>query len=134
MPKTPTNVKVSTPDTELQFAIQGNKATGKTLFDNIILTTGIREVWYFGLQYVDVRNQEAWLQSDKKVLQQPLKKDALLKFNFKFKIFPENVADEVIQDVTLKLLYLQVCDISIIVHENVQKMFLFKKNRSKKIS
>ena len=107
MPKPPQNVKVSTPDTELQFAIQ-SKATGKSLFDNIILTTGIREVWYFGLQYVDIRNQEAWLQTDKKVGQQPIKKEQTLKFNFRFKIYPENVADEVIQDVTLKLLYLQV--------------------------
>ena len=107
MPKTPQNVKVSTADTELQFAIQ-SKATGKSLFDNIILTTGIREIWYFGLQYLDNRNQEAWLQNDKKVVQQPLKKESVLKFNFRFKIFPENVADEVIQDVTLKLLYLQV--------------------------
>ena len=31
-----------------------------------------------------------------------------MKFQFEFKFFPENVADEVIQDSTLKLLYLQV--------------------------
>jgi hypothetical protein len=43
MPKVPTNVRVSTVDTELQFAIQ-NKTTGKSLFDQVISTTGIREV------------------------------------------------------------------------------------------
>lgn len=41
-------------------------------------------------------------------MQQGVKKDGLLKFDFKFKTFPENVVDEVIQDSTLKLLYLQV--------------------------
>ena len=36
-------VKVATADTELQFAIQ-SKTTGKALFDQIINTTGLREV------------------------------------------------------------------------------------------
>ena len=31
-----------------------------------------------------------------------------MKFQYKFKYFPENVADEVIQDVTLRLLFKQV--------------------------
>lgn len=43
MPKLPTNVKVSTADTELQFAIQ-NKTTGRALFDQVISATGLREV------------------------------------------------------------------------------------------
>jgi hypothetical protein len=46
---------------------------------------------------------------DKKIMQQEIKKEqALILLNFRFKFYPENVADEVIQDVTLKLLYLQV--------------------------
>ena len=66
-------------------------------------------MWYFGLQFTDVRNQVAWLTLSKKVSKEEIKKEsAILKFNFKFQFFPENVADEVIQDVTLKLLYLQV--------------------------
>lgn len=43
MPKLPTNVKVSTADTELQFAIQ-NKTTGRALFDQVLSATGLREV------------------------------------------------------------------------------------------
>ena len=43
MPKGPINVKVSTADTELQFAIQKNTSV-KALFDQVITTTGIREV------------------------------------------------------------------------------------------
>ena len=128
MPKT-SKVKVSTADTELEFNML-NKSVGKALFDQVVNTTGIREVgaiftllhhlhrldkfiiafkvWYFGLHYLNVRQQSSWLNLETKVLQQEVKKEALPKFEFKFKFFPENVADEVIQDVTLKLLFLQV--------------------------
>ena len=51
MPK-PINVRVTTMDAELEFAIQPN-TTGKQLFDQVVKTVGLREVWYFGLQYVD---------------------------------------------------------------------------------
>jgi len=102
------NVRVTTADTELQFGIQ-NKTTGKALFDQIISTTGIRENWYFGLQYIDRRNQPAWLNMKDKVLKQDIKKDGIIyKLDFKFRFYPENVADEVIQDVTLKNLFVQV--------------------------
>ena len=91
-----------------QFGIQ-NKTTGKALFDQIISTTGIRENWYFGLQYIDRRNQPAWLNMKDKVLKQDIKKDGIIyKLDFKFRFYPENVADEVIQDVTLKSLFVQV--------------------------
>ena len=44
-----------------------------------------------------------------KVLKQDIKKDGTIyKLDFKFKFYPENVADEVIQDVTLKNLFVQV--------------------------
>ena len=46
MPKGPINVKVSTADTELQFAIQKSTSV-KALFDQVITTTGIREVSWF---------------------------------------------------------------------------------------
>lgn len=45
---------------------------------------------------------------DKKIKVQNVKNDPKKKFQFKFKFFPENVADEVIQDVTLRLLFKQV--------------------------
>ena len=37
-----------------------------------------------------------------------MKKEATLQFKFRVKYFPENVTDEIIQDSTLRLLYLQV--------------------------
>ena len=37
-----------------------------------------------------------------------MKKEAVKKLQFKFKYFPENVADEVIQDSTMRMLFRQV--------------------------
>ena len=39
------NVRVLTMDTELEFTIQ-KKTTGKNLFDQVVQTTGLREIWY----------------------------------------------------------------------------------------
>ena len=67
--------------------------------------------WYFGLHFIDRDNQEDWLDMDKKILKQKVNTSDggnSLKFQFKFRYFPENVADEVIQDVTLRLLFKQV--------------------------
>jgi hypothetical protein len=51
-----------------------------------------------------------WLDVDKKISSQKVKPgpQGNLKFQFKFRFFPENVEDEVIQDVTLRLLFKQV--------------------------
>ena len=43
------------------------KASGKQLFDLVTRTLGIREVWYFGLMYTDVKGFDTWLRYDKKV-------------------------------------------------------------------
>lgn len=106
-PKGGINVRVLTMDTELEFTIQ-NKTTGKLLFDQVIQTTGLREHWYFGLHYTDVKGVDGWLSMDKKVAEQKIKKEATLQFKFRVKYFPENVVDEIIQSSTLRLLYLQV--------------------------
>ena len=47
---------------------------------------------------------------------QDLKKEAVKKFQFKFKYFPENVADEVIQDNTMRILFKQVVMIATFVN------------------
>jgi hypothetical protein len=92
MPKA-VNVRVTTMDAELEFAIQPN-TTGKQLFDQVFLkfycffncneynccyncyrlglkvvkTIGLREIWFFGLQYVDSKGYATWLKLNKKVL------------------------------------------------------------------
>ncbi|XP_051867543.1 ezrin-like [Pristis pectinata] len=106
MPK-PINVRVTTMDAELEFAIQPN-TTGKQLFDQVVKTVGLREVWYFGLQYTDSKGYPNWLKLDKKVSQQDLKKETPVQFKFRCKFFPEDVSEELIQEITQKLFFLQV--------------------------
>lgn len=108
MPK-PVNVRVTTMDAELEFAIQPS-TTGKQLFDQVVKTIGLREVWYFGLQHMDTKGYITWLKLDKKVSSQDVKKENPLQFKFRAKFFPEDVADELIQDITQKLFFMQVKD------------------------
>ena len=105
MPKA-VNVRVTTIDAELEFAIQPN-TTGKQLFDQVVKTIGLREIWFFGLQYTDSKGYSTWLKLNKKVLSQDVKKESPLQFKFRAKFYPEDVADELIQDITLRLFYLQ---------------------------
>jgi len=58
-------IKVTTMDAELEFAIQPN-TTGKQLFDQVVKTIGLREIWFFGLQYTDVKGFTTWLKLNKK--------------------------------------------------------------------
>lgn len=94
-------------DAELEFAIQQN-TTGKQLFDQVVKTIGLREIWFFGLQYVDSKGYTTWLKLNRKVSSQDVKKENPLQFKFRAKFFPEDVAEEIIQDITLRLFYLQV--------------------------
>ena len=59
-------VKVSTMDAELEFSLNV-KASGQELFDLVCRTIGLREVWYFGLQFQDSKGYTAWLKMDKRV-------------------------------------------------------------------
>ncbi|KAE8278274.1 Radixin [Larimichthys crocea] len=106
MPK-PINVRVTTMDAELEFAIQPS-TTGKQLFDQVVKTVGLREVWFFGLQYVDSKGYITWLKLNKKVTQQDVKKENPLQFKFRAKFFPEDVSEELIQEITQRLFFLQV--------------------------
>lgn len=108
MPKA-LNVRVTTMDAELEFAIQQN-TTGKQLFDQVVKTIGLREIWFFGLQYTDPKGFPTWLKLNKKVTQQEVKKEVPLQFKFRAKFFPEDVSEELIQDITQKLFFLQVKD------------------------
>ncbi|XP_075893706.1 ezrin b [Nelusetta ayraudi] len=106
MPK-PVSVRVTTVDAELEFAIQSS-TTGKQLFDQVVKTIGLREIWYFGLQFTDRKGYFSWLKLEKKVLSQDLKKENPLQFKFRAKFYPEDVSEELIQDVTQKLFFLQM--------------------------
>lgn len=107
MPSKPVNVRVTTMDAELEFSIQ-QTTTGKQLFDQVVKTIGLREIWYFGLQYKDTKNLVTWLKLNKKVLSQDIMKEAPLQFKFRAKYYPEDVSEEIIQDITLRMFFLQV--------------------------
>ncbi|PAA49814.1 hypothetical protein BOX15_Mlig010337g3, partial [Macrostomum lignano] len=103
----PINVKVTTMDAELEFSIQSN-TSGKQLFDQVVKTIGLREIWYFGLRYIDSKGFPTWLKLNKKVMQQDLPKEAQMVFEFRVKFYPEDACEELIQDVTQRMFYLQV--------------------------
>uniref|UniRef100_A0A8C2JJY5 T cell activation RhoGTPase activating protein a n=1 Tax=Cyprinus carpio TaxID=7962 RepID=A0A8C2JJY5_CYPCA len=101
------NVCVTTMDAELEFAILSD-ATGKQLFEQVIKIMGLREVWYFGLQYTDTKGFLTWLKLDKKVSSQEVKQENPLQFKFRAKYYPEDVTEELIQDITINLFFLHV--------------------------
>ncbi|XP_061435284.1 moesin/ezrin/radixin homolog 1-like [Lethenteron reissneri] len=101
----PVAVRVLTMDADMDFEIQPT-ATGKQLLDQVARTIGLKEVWYFGLAYNN-KHGDKWLSFNKKVLSQ-VKSDASAVATLRLwvRFYPEDV-DEIIQDVTLRLLYLQ---------------------------
>ena len=101
-------------------------ATGEQLFEQVGRAFGLREEWYFGLQYEDNKGNICWLKKEKKVIDQNINKENCV-FMFIAKFFPENVqglsriefssekrlkfdefSDELIQEVTQHLFFLQI--------------------------
>ncbi|KAM7418040.1 hypothetical protein PAMA_017602 [Pampus argenteus] len=107
IPMSTINVRVTTMDAELEFAILPS-TTGKQLFDQIVKTIGLRETWFFGLQYQDTKGFSTWLKLNKRVTAQDVKRDSPLLIKFRGKFYPEDVADELIQEATQRLFFLQV--------------------------
>ncbi|KAI4872822.1 hypothetical protein NFI96_008321, partial [Prochilodus magdalenae] len=91
------SVRVTTMDAELEFAILPS-TTGKQLFDQVVKTIGLREVWFFGLQYQDTKGFTTWLKLNKKVTAQDVRKESPLLFKFRAKFYPEDVSEELIQE------------------------------------
>ncbi|XP_061691954.1 moesin-like isoform X4 [Syngnathoides biaculeatus] len=107
-PKSPKiNVRVTSMDAELEFAILPS-TTGKQLFDQIVKTIGLRETWFFGLQYQDSKGFSTWLKLNKRVTAQDVKRDNPLLIKFRARFYPEDVSEELIQEATQRLFFLQV--------------------------
>ncbi|XP_022524136.1 NF2, moesin-ezrin-radixin like (MERLIN) tumor suppressor a [Astyanax mexicanus] len=100
------NVKIVTVDADLEFSCE-TKWKGKDLFELVCRTLGLRETWFFGLQY-SVKDTVAWLKMDKKVLDQDVPKEEPIILNFLAKFYPENIEEELVQDITQHLFFLQV--------------------------
>ncbi|KAF0301895.1 Moesin [Amphibalanus amphitrite] len=100
-------VKVTTMDAELEFHVERG-ATGRTLFDLVCRTIGLRETWFFGLQYQDTKGCPSWLKMDRKVLHQDVQRDNPLSLVLLVKFYPEDVGEELVQEITQHLFFLQV--------------------------
>uniref|UniRef100_A0A8B9SQA5 Neurofibromin 2 n=3 Tax=Neognathae TaxID=8825 RepID=A0A8B9SQA5_ANAPL len=104
-PKTFT-VRVGTMDAEMEFSCEV-KWKGKDLFDLVCRTLGLRETWFFGLQYT-IKDTVAWLKMDKKVLDHDVPTEEPVTFHFLAKFYPENAEEELVQEITQHLFFLQV--------------------------
>ncbi|KAL7058985.1 hypothetical protein AAHC03_013487 [Spirometra sp. Aus1] len=115
-PKT-ISVKVTTVESQLEFEIS-KSAPGQQLFDQVfcihnymvkvVRTIGLREVWFFGIQYIDKDNNPSWLRLEKKISSHDFAEKAPYEFKFMVKFYPENVTEELIQSTTIRYFYLQV--------------------------
>lgn len=59
------------------------------------------------MQYEDAKGNINWLKKEKKVIDQNINKESCV-FMFIAKFFPENVQDELIQEITQHLFFLQI--------------------------
>ena len=133
-------------DAELEFEMS-SRSYGRELMALVCRTIGLREVWYFGLQFFDSKGYLNWLKNDKRLCDQDVSinlrpsdlslasvasttssnssasntsnisstkndtsdnKKPHMVFLFLAKFYPEDVAEELIQEVTHHLFYLQV--------------------------
>ncbi|CDW58827.1 merlin:moesin:ezrin:radixin [Trichuris trichiura] len=102
------NVRVSTMDADLEFSVS-KKIRGSELFDLVCRTIGLRETWFFGLQFTSKKGYFDWIDFNRKVVAQDVRKvEDGYHFYFLVKFFPEDVSEELIQDITQHLFFLQV--------------------------
>uniref|UniRef100_A0A3Q1C774 NF2, moesin-ezrin-radixin like (MERLIN) tumor suppressor a n=1 Tax=Amphiprion ocellaris TaxID=80972 RepID=A0A3Q1C774_AMPOC len=73
----------------------------------VSLILGLREIWYFGLQY-NIGNRVTWLNLTQTFRSQevPLKEPIIFRLMIKF--YPENVEQELLEDITQHLFFLQL--------------------------
>ncbi|VDN02033.1 unnamed protein product [Thelazia callipaeda] len=104
------SVKVSTMDADLEKISVEPDCSGRHLFDTVCRIIGLREIWFFGLQFVNRKGIPCWLQMDKKINKQevPKQEDGSIHFIFLVKFYPEDVEEELIQDITRHLFFLQI--------------------------
>uniref|UniRef100_UPI00398E5419 merlin isoform X2 n=1 Tax=Pristiophorus japonicus TaxID=55135 RepID=UPI00398E5419 len=100
------SVRILAIDAEMEFSCEV-KWKGKDLFDLVCRTIGLRESWFFGLQYV-MKDTVAWLKMDKKVVDHDVSKEEPVIFYFLAKFYPENAEEELVQEITQHLFFLQV--------------------------
>lgn len=146
-PKKLIAIEVNTMDAQMEFELD-QRSLGRELFELVCRTIGLRETWFFGLQFVDSKGYFAWLKVDKRICDQDVaihfksnspvpshsttsstssvsttasassksskqsekkeQKTPHLSFMFLAKYYPEDAAEELIQETTQHLFFLQV--------------------------
>ena len=61
-----TNVKVDCYFTELEVLLPSN-AIGRDLMEQVVEKLGLKEVWFFGLEFKDSKHCSEWLKLKRKV-------------------------------------------------------------------
>lgn len=97
-------ISVTAKDAQAEFCLKSS-STGQQLLLQFCTTLGIREMWYFGLQYTDHKGRQLWLKTNKRIGSTFSHKETPLKFTFKVKYFPEDVSEELIEDITKSYFY-----------------------------
>uniref|UniRef100_A0A1A8F038 Neurofibromin 2a (Merlin) n=1 Tax=Nothobranchius korthausae TaxID=1143690 RepID=A0A1A8F038_9TELE len=99
-------VRICTMESEEEFNCEV-KWKGKDLFDLVCRSLGLWETWFFGLQYT-IKDTVAWLKMEKKILDQEVPSEEPITFFFLVKFYPENIEEELVQEITQRLFFLQV--------------------------
>lgn len=84
-------------------------ASPKSLFKDIFLmickSLGLTEIWYFGLNYKGT-DTTIWLDSSNKAIKQLTA--AVKDLQFQIKYYPENIGDELLENITVQLFYTEI--------------------------
>ena len=63
---------------DMEFSVR-TTSTGKYLFEQVISTIGMREMWFFGLQFEDDEGHMTWLNLNKTIVSQHIKEQTVSK-------------------------------------------------------
>ena len=84
------------------------KCVSQHLLERICRILGVREIWYFGLQYRDTKLFKSWLQRDKIVFEHNFYKEPVRCIKFLVKFYPEEISEEIIEYRTQHLFFMHV--------------------------
>ncbi|PAA54771.1 hypothetical protein BOX15_Mlig020306g1 [Macrostomum lignano] len=110
------SIKISTYDADVEFDVKP-KCTGQDVFNLACVTFGIRETWYFGLQFsepgLDSGSGSWWLRPDRRLSEvvRSLPASCPLHFFFHVRFWVEDVGEDLLLEATVHLFYLEVKDL-----------------------
>ena len=100
-------VRVKTPSTVLDFVLK-KKTTGQQLLTKVAGLLGLREVRFFGLQFVDYNGTSTWLGPSEALYNQRVRKESPLHFHLLVRFWPRDVWHQVAEETALVLFFRQL--------------------------